>query len=134
MSKLDDLTAELVRTTDGAVAFAVIDLDSGLPLGRAHTEFFVPAFMDALCAALVDMVRGRTVTAVEELIAQQRGTASKHLVNELQITTDNTFMFTHVQPEKPHTLFAFITTPKVNLGTGWATVRSFAKSVEDLVP
>lgn len=135
MSKLDEVCAQVIKDVDDGLGFAVVDLESGLLLGSAHNvPYFTQTYLDAVAAAAVDMFRGRTVAAVEELIAQQRGTATIRLVKEVQMTTDKTFHFMLVLPNKPNALLVLITGRKANLGTGWTVTRQIVPTIEQLVP
>jgi hypothetical protein len=135
MSKLDDLCAQTVNAVDDGLGFAAVDLDSGLLLGSAHSvPYFTQSYLDTVAAAAVDMFRGRTITAVEDLLASQRGVPSTRMIKEVQMTTDKTYHFMLILPNKPNTLLVLITGRRANLGMGWAAVRNSIPAVEALVP
>ncbi len=129
---INAICGQIVQEVDSALGCAVVDLNSGLLLGVSHNvPYFTQSYLDAVAAAAVDMFRGRTVTAVEDMIANMRGNASKHYIKEVQMTTDNTYHFMMVIPDKPDALVVLITSRKANLGMGWASLR---RSVSKLAP
>ncbi|RQP09676.1 MAG: hypothetical protein EAS51_11060 [Microbacteriaceae bacterium] len=136
MNNLNDIARSIVESVDDGLGFAVVDLESGLLLAAAHTvPYFTQSYLDTVAAAAVDMFRGRTVRAVEDLLAQQRGqSVSHHLIKEVQMTTDRTFHFMMVLPNKPHALLVLITGRRANLGFGWAAVRQSVPQIEPFIP
>ena len=132
MADLNQLCQSLISGVNDALGAAVVDLDSGLLLGVAHkVPYFTQSYLDAVAAAAVDMFRGSTVSAVEEMLSGQRGTTVKHMIKEVQMSTDKTYHFMLVVPEKPNALMVLITGKKTNLGMGWTSVR---KAVADAAP
>lgn len=136
MSTLNEITRAVVDSVDDGLAFAIVDLGSGLLLAAAHNvPYFTTSYLDAVAAASVDMFRGRTVTAVEQLLSQQRGTvASGHMIEEIQMTTAKTYHFMAVMPNKPDTLAVLVTGRRANLGFGWSAVRQAIPQIEPFVP
>jgi hypothetical protein len=91
---INEICNGIIRNVDAALGCAVVDLNSGLLLGVSHNvPYFTQSYLDAVAAAAVDMFRGRTISAVEEMLANMRGTSKKHLIKEIQMTTENTFHF-----------------------------------------
>jgi hypothetical protein len=71
---INQICTEIVNDVDSALGCAVVDLNSGLLLGVSHNvPYFTQSYLDAVAAAAVDMFRGRTVSAVEDMIANMRG-------------------------------------------------------------
>jgi len=129
---LQDTLKSLVDDVDGALGAAVVDLGSGLMLGAHHSiPYFTQSYVDAVAAAAVDMFRGKTITAVEKMLAAQRGEEMSYHVKEIQMTTDGTYHFMTVVPEKPNALLVLITKTSTNLGMGWTAVR---KSLAEVAP
>ncbi len=121
---LNDTLKDLVDTVDGALGCAVVDLSSGLIFGAHHTvPYFTQAYIDAVAAASVEMFRGNNVRTVEKLLATQRGEGQESSIQEIQMTTDNTFHFMSIVPGKQNALVVLITSKKTNLGMGWAALR-----------
>ncbi len=126
---------KLVNDVDGALAAAVVDLDNGLIVGAYHNiPYFTQSYVDAVGAASVDMFRGKTITAVETMMAAQRGDEIKYHIKEIQMTTDGTYHFMAVVPDKPDYLLVFITRTTTNLGAGWMATRDAMKVITPLCP
>jgi predicted regulator of Ras-like GTPase activity (Roadblock/LC7/MglB family) len=135
MSKLDDILQQVVRDVDNALGCAVVDLSSGLLLSVAHSiPYFTQSYLEAVAAAAVDMVRGKNVLAVESLLSSQRGKKMENSIKEIQMTTDNTYHFMAVVPEKPNSMVILITSRKANLGMGWSAVRTSLPRIAPLCP
>ncbi|MFO1349304.1 MAG: hypothetical protein U1F68_00925 [Gammaproteobacteria bacterium] len=133
MADLNDLCRTLVTNVNDALGAAVVDLESGLLLGVAHNvPYFTQSYLDAVGAAAVDMFRGATVSTVEKLLANVRGTdPNMHLIKEVQMSTDKTYHFMAGVPNKPNCLMVLITGRKTNLGMGWTSLR---KALQDATP
>jgi len=135
MSALDQILHQILSNVDDALGVAVVDLESGLLLSSAHNvPYFTQSYLDTVAAAAVDMFRGRTITAVEELLAAQRGVAPQRLIKEVQMTTDRTYHFMLILPGKPNALVVLITGRRANLGLGWSALRNVVPQIEPLVP
>ena len=133
-NQLDSVCQGLLNDVDDALGAAVVDLESGMILSVAHNiPYFTQSYIDAVAAAAVDMFRGRTVSNVERMLANQRGKTVRHTIKEVQMSTDKTFHFMAVIPNKD-SLLVLITGRKANLGMGWASVRRVLPSVEPLCP
>jgi len=129
---MNETLKSLVENVDGALGASVVDLGTGLLLGAHHNiPYFTQSYIDAVGAAAVEMFRGKNISSVEKMLAAQRGEDAKPLVNEIQMTTDNTYHFMTVVPEKPDALLILITRRSTNLGMGWVTVR---KALGDITP
>ncbi len=132
MSDLNEICAGVVKQVDDALGFAVVDLESGLLLGVHHeVPYFTQSYLDAVAAAAVDMFRGKTVQNVEELLTKQRGKDSYKLIQEVQMSTEGTYHFMKILPDKNNVLVVLITGRRANLGTGWTAVR---KAVDEITP
>jgi len=132
---IEKICAEIVDNVHYALGCAVVDLSSGLLLGASHkVPYFTQSFMDAAAAAAVDMFRGRTVTAVEQMIANMRGSNDSRMIEEIQMTTKNTYHFMAIIAEKPTNLVILITSKKANFGMGWSAVRQALPQLAPLCP
>jgi hypothetical protein len=135
MATLDQITKEILVTVNGALGCAVVDLNSGMLLSVAHNvHYFTQTFVEAAAAAAVDIFRGNTIMAVESLLAHQRGKPLEHSIQEIQMTTNTTFLFLSVVPEKPTSALVLITSRNTSLGMGWASVRVNLPKISPLVP
>ena len=132
---LDDITQDVMKGVDGALGCAVVDLSSGLLFSIAHNvPYFTQTYLEAVAAAAVDTFRGKNIQAVESLLSSQRGSDVEKSIQEIQMTTENTFHFMSAIPEKPDALMVLITSKKTNLGMGWASVRKSLPLLAKLVP
>lgn len=135
MTDVNEICSQIVADVNDALGCAVVDLETGLLLGVHHVvPYFTQSYLDAVAAAAVDMFRGRTVSTVEELLSKQRGSEVRHTIREVQMTTDRTYHFMSIVPEKPNALMVLITSTKANLGTGWAALRKALPEVANTVP
>jgi hypothetical protein len=136
MAKLDDVTRDLVNSVDGALGCAIVDLSSGLILAAYHNvPYFTQTYLEAVAAAAVDMLRGKNVQAVEQLLTGQRGESVEKSILEIQMTTEATYHFMAVIPSKSKdSLLVLITSRKSNLGMGWSNVRRNLPILATMVP
>ena len=132
---MNETLEKLVKEVEGGLAAAVVDLTSGLIVGAYHNvPYFTQSYVDAVGAAAVDIFRGKTITAVETMMAAQRGDELKYHIKEIQMTTDGTYHFMAVIPEKPDYLLVFITRITTYLGAGWMATRDALKAATPLCP
>lgn len=135
MGDLNNLCQSLVSDVSDALGAAVVDLSSGLLLAAHHNvPYFTQSYLDAVAAAAVDMFRGKTISTVEKLLANQRGTEVKNSIKEVQMSTDHTYHFMSIVPGKDNCLMVLITGRKANLGMGWSALRSALPDVAPLCP
>lgn len=131
-NSLEKICADIVRNVDGALGCAVVDLNTGLLLGAHHNvPYFSQTYIEAVGSAAVDMLRGRGITSVEDLLSEQRGEKVENSVQEVQMTTKGTLHFMATIPGKPNNLAVLITDRKANLGAGWSALRS---NMEKMAP
>lgn len=132
MANLNSICMNILKEVNESLGVAVVDLNSGLLLAVAHNvPYFTQSYLDAVAAAAVDMFRGKTVSTVEKLLSNQRGQEVRHMIKEVQMTTDGTYHFMSIVPGKENALIVLITTRKANLGMGWSALRS---SLTDIAP
>ena len=135
MASINDVCNELVDTVAGALGCGFVALSSGLLLGLPHkVPYFTQSYLDAVAAAAVDMFRGKTIGAVEQLLSATRGSKVEHSLKEVQMTTDKTYHFMSIIKEKPNCLVVLITKTTTNLGMGWNGLRSRVPQIEPLCP
>jgi hypothetical protein len=135
MANINQICAEIVSEVDTGLGCAVVDLTSGLLLGLHHNiPYFTQSYLDAVAAAAVEMMRGKNVKIVEDLLSSMRGTPQENMIEEVQMTTQNTYHFMAVVPNKPNAMVVLITSKKANLGMGWAAVRRSLPKLEPLCP
>lgn len=105
MPNLNDICKNIVDEVDYARAVAVVDQGSGLLLGVSHhVSYFTQSYLDAVAAASVELFRGKGVSTIEKMLAEMRNEEPKRCVQEIQMTTNDTFHFMVVVPDKPEML------------------------------
>ncbi len=124
MAKLDDFLQEIIADMDGVFGIAVVEMDARQLLGIAQgSTDFGPAYLEALAVAVVEMLRGKAVAAVESLLGKHLGTPIVNAVDDLCINAKNTRYFIAVIPEKPNLLVMLSTDSNTSVSLGWITVR-----------
>jgi len=132
---LQNLMNDMQKNVDGALGAAAVDVDTGLMLAAAHSvPYFTQTYLDAVAAAAVEMIRGKNIRAVEDLLSSQRGEEVKNSIEEVQMTTGGTYHFMATCKKKKNILVVLITTKKANLGMGWSAVRSRLEAIEKAAP
>lgn len=131
---LDNRMRCTVDTLDGALGCGVVDVRTGQLLGVAHNvDYFTKTYLEAVAAAAAQMFRGSTVAHVEELISKQRGVPTRHMIEEVQMTTSGTYHFMMILPNHPDLALVLITRRTANIGISWSALRSAALEVEPLL-
>ena len=131
---LQTICESIYSDVNGAIAVAVVDLSSGMPLQVYHrVSCFTQDYVDLVSAASVDMFRGRNVAKVEEQLADQRNRPLSHSIQEVLMTTEGTIHFMAVLPEKKDILALLVTNKKVSIGMGWAVLRNALPEISSLV-
>ena len=121
---------KLIREVEGGLAASLIDLESSLVIDAYHNvPYFTQSYIDAVGVASIDMFRGATMSAVETMIAAQRGEEFKYHVKEIQMTSDGTHHFMAVLPDKPNYLLIFVTRTTTSLGAGWLGTRNAMQEI-----
>lgn len=132
---LETLCADVVKNVTGALACAVVDLNNGLLIAAHHNvQYFTQTYVEALGAAAVDMVRGRGITNVEELLSSTRGEEVRHTLKEVQMTSSHTHHFMSIIPNKPDCMAVLVTDKKANIGQGWSALRVNMEKMAPLCP
>jgi len=90
--------------------------------------YFTQSYLDAVAAAAVEMMRGRTVRRVEQLLTKQRGSEAKDSFEEVFISSPNVFHFMALIREK-ESLVVLVTKKTTSQGMGWAALRG---SIDDI--
>jgi hypothetical protein len=135
VANINEICAEIVNDVDSALGCAVVDLNTGLLLGVHHNvPYFTQSYLDTVAAAAVDMMRGKNVRAIEDMLSNMRGTEEQHMIEEIQMSTLKTYHFMAVVPKKPYALVVLITSRKANLGMGWSAVRRTLPKLAPLCP
>ncbi len=124
MANINEVCQSMVADTQDAVACGVVDLNTGMLMGVHHTiPYFTQSYLDAVAAAAVEMMRGKTVKRVEQLMSKQRGSEVKDSFEEIFISSSNTFHFMAMIREK-QCLVVLVTKKSTSQGMGWSALRS----------
>ncbi len=129
--RLQQLCDVIVADVDGALACALVDLETGLPLASrvAPGGLLNSASIEAISAAGADYFRGK---AVRRLAGAMSTEPESNFVWEIQTTTEDTYHFMSVVPGRQNTLMVLITDKTANLGLGWISMReALARIRED---
>lgn len=134
MASLNEICQHTVENTEHALAVAIVDLSTGLLLGLHHTiPYFTQSFLDTVAAAAVDMFRGQAMMAVEAQYAESVSGATNSL-QEVQMSTPETYHFMSVVPEKDNALAVLITSKNISLKSGWAGLHATLPLLTPLCP
>ena len=135
MPNLNDICRDITEEVDHALASAVVDRETGLILGVSHNvSYFTQSYLDTVAAAAVEMFSGKGVSTVEKMLGELKGEPVSNTVKEMQFTTDHTYHFMAVVPDKPSVLAVLVTNTGINYGMGWAGLRSRLRDIADVCP
>ena len=129
--RFQQLCDGIVDDVDGALACALVDLETGLPLAStvAPGGVLSSASIETISAAGADYFRGK---AVRRLAGAMSSESESNFVWEIQTTTEDTHHFMSVVPGRQNTLMVLITDKTANLGLGWISMReALARIRED---
>jgi hypothetical protein len=135
MGGLDEACKAVVSQVSGAVACAVIDLDSGFVLGLHSASALSDELTETMARATLNLLRGPEVVTIEREIRKQRGIEEngEHYFQELQLTSTHNLHFAVVL-KGGRAVMMLVTRRTTNLGLGWAQLRAAIPDVEPLVP
>lgn len=121
--KLQELCERTVADVDGCLGCAVVDLETGLPLGLevARGSILGQDAMELMSAASVEYFRGNMIWQLE--LAMAGGQSISSFVQEIQATTAHTSIFMSVVPGREGNLLLLITDKAANLGLGRIAMR-----------
>lgn len=135
MGKIDDACKDVVTKVDGAVACAVVDLETGGLLGIFNTARFGDALNDHLAHACMDLFRGPAVTKSEQMIREHRKASEdgEHYFQEIHIASVQNYHFAKTV-KKGKAAIMLVTKKTTNVGMGWAMLKSMIAMVEPHLP
>jgi len=134
MPSTTEVCKKLSDKVDDCLAVGVVDLDTGMLMGVHHTvPYFTQSYLDAVAAAAVDMLRGKNVRRVEELLSQQRGVPVKDSFEEIFISSPAVYHFM-IAIKAKNAVVVMVTRKTTNQGMGWAALRNNLKPIEDSLP
>lgn len=129
---LQQLCEGIVDDVDGALACALVDLGTGLPLALrvAPGGLLTPVSVEAISAAGTDYFRGKAMRRLEREMSTGEESQSS-FVEEIQTTTEDTYHFMSVVPGKENMLMILITDKSANLGLGWISMHEALARVRE---
>lgn len=134
MANLNTSCQDVVNDVQDALACGVVDLNTGMLMGIHHTvPYFTQSYLDAVAAAAVDMIRGRTVRRVEQVLSKHRGTEVKDSFEEIFIASKNVYHFMALIREK-QSLVVLVTKKSTSQGMGWASLRNALDDIAAALP
>jgi hypothetical protein len=135
MGGLDEACKAVVTQVSGAVACAVVDLDSGFVLGQHSASALSPELLEVMARATLNMLRGPDVVTIEREIRKLRAVeeTGEHYFQELQLTSKQNLHFAVVLKDG-RAVMMLVTRRTTNLGLGWAQLRAAIPGVEALLP
>ena len=124
MSSLSD-ACQAIAELANAHLVGVVDLRNGSLLGVYQAKpVFTETYLDALAAAAADMVRGRTVQAVEQLISHHQGQTYENSVQELLVKTPTLNQFISVIPSNTNFAAVMTSDRSTNFAMSWSHLRN----------
>jgi hypothetical protein len=134
MANLNTICQDVVNDVQDALACGVVDLNTGMLMGIHHTvPYFTQSYLDAVAAAAVEMIRGRTVRRVEQVLSKHRGTEVKDSFEEIFIASKNVYHFMALIREK-QSLVVLVTKKSTSQGMGWASLRNALDDIAAALP
>jgi hypothetical protein len=134
MANINAVCQSMVTDVQDALACGVVDLNTGMLMGVYHTiPYFTQSYLDAVAAAAVEMMRGKTVKRVEQLMSKQRGAEVKDSFEEIFISSQNTFHFMAMIREK-QCLVVLVTKKTTSQGMGWSSLRAGLPDIAAVLP
>jgi len=124
MSRWNELSKQILDAIPGGVACGIVDLQTGLLRGsHVIPTHLTRAHIEAVAAVSVDMVRGRTVQRVEQLVARLSGREIQNSIEELFFATKLYFHYLQCLPDTS-VLIVVVTDRHANRGLIWAKLKA----------
>ncbi len=124
MAKLDDILQKAIADIGGAIGCAVIDADTRqLICVATKVPSLTPNCLEALAVAVVELIRGKQVRAVETLLTSKRGKPAVNAIDEMYVNAGESRHFIATFPEKPNCLIVLSTDQNTSVGMGWVILH-----------
>lgn len=117
---LSEACRGLMAAIDAAVACTIVALDSGALIGHHQTSALAEPVGPILAAATHALFAGPALT---QLAALKVGPTGVEITQEAQITGARHYLFARVLPDG-RSAVALLTRKTINIGMGWALLRS----------
>lgn len=132
MGRIDDACHALVSRVEGALACGVVDLETGMLLGRHANTALSPELDELLATASAELfspprdpltLRSRTEAPFTTPLE----------FNEIQVASQNTYHFAKTM-NRGRTAILLVTLKHTNAGLGWAQMKAATSEIETIVP
>ena len=128
---LQHICEETVKDVEGCLGCAIVDLETGLPLALEVGGGTVvnQDALELLAAASAEYFRGPMVWQLQLTVAA--GEAATDFVQEIQTTTEETYNFMSVVPEREGIALVLILDKAANLGLGRISMRQVLRRLSE---
>ncbi len=128
--RLQQLCDGIIDDVDGALACALVDLETGLPLASslAPGGLLNSTYIEDIAAVTADYLTGK---AIGRLAAAMSAESESNFVWEIQTTTEDSHHFMSVVPGRNDAFMVLITDKSTNLGRGWISMREALARIRD---
>ncbi len=133
MPEVQEVCEDVIASSEGSLACAVVDLTTGATVAAAYgpdTELNANR-IGLVSVAVTDMFRGRLIRQFHRAWSSGNS-VPEHFVREVQMATANSYQFISVVPARMDTLFVLITDRTVSLGLGWMSVHQALDQLENV--
>ncbi|MCO1658661.1 hypothetical protein [Pseudonocardia humida] len=115
------------------LASGVVDLTTGMLLDADTIDDHPRDILDMLAAATADLFEGRTITQIEQMWREQRGSLEDggHYFQEILIYSNNLVHLFIRSPSNPEIVAAVVCRRNVNIGMFFATARHAVRELEE---
>jgi hypothetical protein len=134
MGKIDEACKEVVNNVEGAVACAVVELETGRLLG-VHAPERQQAFNQAIAAVTKDLLRGPKTGRIEQLIRARLGgsVGREGPVHEVHIMSNDNYHCAKALKDGRAAVM-LVTHRAANVGLGSAQMKAVLPKVEVHLP
>lgn len=134
MSNIDDACLGVVNTVEGAIACAVVDLESGTVLGIHKSAQLTQNLDEIVASATVDMFRGGNIGRVKHMVRVHCGeTENEELsLEEVHVASMHNSHFAKTL-RNGRLVVILVMKKTTNIGMGWAMLKSVLPTFESLV-
>jgi predicted regulator of Ras-like GTPase activity (Roadblock/LC7/MglB family) len=114
------------------LAAGVVDLSTGMLLDADTVDEHPRDILDMLAAATADLFEGRTVTQIEQMWREQRGSTDEgHYFQEILIYSRNLVHLFMRSPANPELVATVVCRRNVNIGMLFAQARQAMRELEE---
>lgn len=124
MAKLDDILQKAIAELNGVYGCAVIDADTRQFLCVANkVSSLTPNCLEALASAVVELIRGKQVRAIETLLIGKLKKPVVNAIDEMYVNAGESRYFITAFPQKSNCLIVLCTDQNTSVAMGWITLH-----------